>query len=61
MLLRFLTGELGIKNVLLDDVAELGVRVVFDVDPILAVVAGPNMDAWDPAGVEGWAILVMAD
>jgi hypothetical protein len=58
-----LTGELGIRNVLFDEVAELGVRTEFEADARLAFVDGPKIETWDPAGtgVDGWAMLVMVD
>lgn len=47
-------GELGMRKVLLDEVAELGVNRVFPNGcPILLEIAGPKMDWFAPAGVEG--------
>lgn len=52
--MRFLMGELGMRKVLLDEVAELGVNRVFPNGcPILLEIAGPKMDWFAPAGVEG--------
>lgn len=55
MLGRPLTGELGIRNVLFDETAELGVRVVDDESWVLPFTAdpGPKMEFEEPAGVEG--------
>jgi len=63
MPLRFLTGEFGIRNVLFEDEAEFGVNAIFETDARLAVVDGPKIEAWDPAGtgVEGWAMLWIVD
>lgn len=46
MLMRFLTGELGMRKVLLDEVAELGVNTVLLLDgwPTLLEIAGPKID-----------------
>ena len=49
------------RKVLFEEVAEFGVSTGFDADARLAVVDGPKIDTWDPAGtgVEGWAMLVI--
>lgn len=51
------------RKVLFEEVAELGVRTVFEADARLAFVDGPKIETWDPAGtgVDGWAMLVMVD
>jgi hypothetical protein len=52
-----LTGEFGIRKVLFEEVAELGVRAVL-VESWLALDApGPKMEWGPPEGVEGWAIV----
>jgi len=61
MLRRFLTGEFGIRKVLFDDVAELGVNTGPPPDKWLFAeeVDGPKMEELGaPAGVVGWAISV---
>jgi len=58
MLGRPLTGELGIRKVLFDEVAELGVSVVV-LERWVALGAGPNME-WFAPGVEGCAMVMAA-
>ena len=50
MLNRPLTGELGIRKVLLDEVAELGVKTLPKAIWLLEDEPEPKME---PAGVEG--------
>lgn len=61
MLGRPLTGEFGIRNVLLEDAAELGVRTVLPERwvTLWGRAALPKMDTWLPAaaGVLGWAMI----
>ena len=50
-----MTGELGIRKVLLDEEAELGVSVEV-LERWVALEAGPNME-WAAPGVEGCAMV----
>lgn len=59
MLRRPFTGELGIRKVLLEDVAEFGVFMAPEASWLTTVdgAPDPNMDA--PPGVDGWAMVVV--
>ena len=56
MLRRPLTGELGMRNVLFEEVAELGVKTGPPPEswlPVAEDAAGPKIECGGPAGVEG--------
>lgn len=49
-------GELGMRKVLFEDVAELGNRAGLSRLLFVEGPADPNTEAGPPDGVEGWAI-----